>query len=46
VLSKTLTVDHVYKLSKELEDVLLPKKPINYMPDNSDEEKEGKEEKE
>ena len=36
VLSKTLNVEVVYKLNKELEDILLPKKKINYMPDNSD----------
>ena len=38
VLSKTLNVEFVYKLNKDLEEVLIPKKKVNYMPDNSDEE--------
>ena len=37
VLSKTVEVDYVYKLTDELKNLLLKKK-INYMPDNSDEE--------
>ena len=38
VLSKTLSVEIVYKLNKDLEGILLPKKKINYMPDNSEDE--------
>ena len=38
-LSKTLTVDFVYKMTEEMKKVLL-KKVVNYMPDNSDEEAE------
>ena len=34
-----MSVEVVYKLNKDLEDILLPKKKVNYMPD-SDEEKE------
>ena len=40
VLSKTLNVEFVYKLNKDLEEVLIPKKKVNYMPDNSDEEQQ------
>lgn len=38
-----MVVDYVYKLTEELKKVLLKKK-VNYMPDNSDEEEEVKDE--
>lgn len=41
-----MNIEVVYKLNKELEDILLPKKKINYMPDNSDEEEEENPKKE
>ncbi len=37
-LSKTVVVDYAYKLTEELKKVLLVKKKVNYMPDNSDQE--------
>lgn len=46
VLSKTMSVEIVYKLNKDLEGLLIPPKKVNYMPDNSDEEVEEKEKKE
>lgn len=33
-------MDFAYKLNKDLEQILIPKKPINYMPDHSEEEEE------
>ena len=38
VLSKTVTVEIVYKLSKDLEAIMIPKKKVNYMPDHSEDE--------
>ena len=38
VLSKTLSVEIVYKLSKDLEGILIAKKKINYMPEHSEDE--------
>lgn len=40
-LSKTLHIEYVYKLTEELEKALVKKK-VNYMPANSDEEEELK----
>ena len=33
-----MTVEIVYKLSKDLEAIMIPKKKINYMPDHSEDE--------
>lgn len=39
-------MDFAYKLNKDLENILIPKKVINYMPDHSEEEEEVETKKE